>query len=321
MTNIVYPETREQWLKLRHGYVSSTESAALFGMSPYMTAFELALAKQKPDPEELESTERMRWGTRLQDAIANGIGEDYGVAVKPQRGYAIHPQVRMGASFDYEIVGLGRWLPDGASDVLWKMFDKHGPGLLEIKNVDSLVYKKEWAEDVPDHIDIQLQHELECIRYNWGVLGVFVGGNRAELVIRERDETVGRVLVKKVHTFWENLGKGILPDPVMPQDASIIISLYKLADPAKLHDAQGDGAFTKLCEDYMAAGAAEKAAKEAKEAAKAAILQVMKTAEKAFTQGYNVSTWNVAETTYTATREAYRGFRVTPKKVAPSVQS
>lgn len=333
--NIVYPKDRAEWLKLRHTCVSSTESAALFGMSPYMTAFELALEKQKPEPQEFEGTERMRWGTRLQDAIAEGIAEDYGVAVKPQRGYAIHASGRMGSSFDYEIVGVGpgwsyvstnrengvdgAWLHvDGrklASDVLLNWFSKHGPGILEIKNVDSLVYKNEWADAPPDHIDIQLQHELECIRHNWGVLGVLVGGNRAELVIRERDATVGRVLVNKINAFWAALKRGELPDPVMPQDAGLIIALYKFSDPEKFLDAQGNAEFVKLCESYAKAAAEEKAAETAKEVAKAGILQMMKSAEKAATQGYNVSTWNVAETPVSFVRPAYRGFRLTKKKV------
>lgn len=37
----IHHDTEEAWLAARKRDVTSTESAALFGMSPYLTAFEL----------------------------------------------------------------------------------------------------------------------------------------------------------------------------------------------------------------------------------------------------------------------------------------
>lgn len=326
MTTILHPADRAEWLKLRHGYVSSTESAALFGMSPYLTAFELALQKSDKLESDFAGTERTAWGTRLQDAIALGIGEDYGVVVRPQAGYAVHPDARMGSSFDYEIVGVGpgwafvgdRWEhPQGKElrdPILLTMLEKHGPGVLEIKNVDSLVYKNEWSEEAPEHIEIQVQHQLECIRYNWGVIGVLVGGNRNEILIRERDAAVGHAIRSKILKFWADLAEGKLPPAVMPEDASIIIRLYQYADPNKVYQGQDDVELSGLCASYLRHGAVEKLAAEAKEVAKAKILQRIQSAEKAFVTGFNVSTWMVAEAPISFVRDAYRGFRVTAKK-------
>lgn len=334
-TTILHPANREEWLKLRHGYVSSTESAALFGMSPYITAFELALQKQDKLSSDFEGTERTAWGTRLQDAIAKGIGEDYGVVVRPQAGYAVHPDARMGSSFDYEIVGIaGGVTPQGSvvtrcDPILREMFEKHGPGVLEIKNVDSLVFKNEWTEDEagfrdpPAHIDIQVQHQLECIRYPWGVIGVLVGGNRNEILIRERDEKVGRAIKSKILKFWADLADGKLPPPTMPEDAEVLIRLYSHAEPGKVYDGHEDVELAEICAAYEQHGAAEKLAKEAKEVAKAKILQRIQDHEKAIVPGFNISTWMVAETPISYVRESYRGFRVTarkPKKGKTDVQ-
>lgn len=325
MTNILHPANREEWLKIRHGYVSSTESAALFGMSPYMTAFELALMKTDKIASDFEGNERTAWGTRLQDAIAEGIGQDYGVVVRPQRGYAVHPECRMGSSFDYEIVGLRESgvsfqkvplefnAPNG-DNTLQELFRKHGPGVLEIKNVDSLVYKREWEDEPPAHIDIQVQHQLECIRYPWAVIGVLVGGNRNEIVIRERDASVGKSLVKKIAAFWADIEKGKMPPVTMPEDAEVLIRLYKYAEPGKLYDGQADVELTELCAAYAEQSKIEKLAGEAKEVAKAKILQRIGDAERALVSGFSITAGMIAGTHIEYEREPYRNFRIYPKK-------
>lgn len=319
---ILHPATREDWLKLREGYVSSTESAALIGMSPYITAFELALQKTEKLESDFYPTERTVWGTRLQDAIAEGIGEDYGVVVRPQRGYAIHPETRMGSSFDYEVVGLIDDLgwhtgADKRDPILRDLFSTHGPGVLEIKNVDSLVYKNDWSDEAPDHIEIQVQHQLECIRYEWAVIGVLVGGNRNEILIRERDPVVGKSLVLQVIKFWGNLACGIMPPVIMPEDAETLIRLYKFATPDKLFDGREHEELAALGVKYKQHGAEETAAKEAKKVCKAQILQIIGDAEKALLpEGMKISATQIAPTRVEAyDREGYRDFRITqPKK-------
>src|ERR1700744_5890705 len=150
---LLEPTTREEWLQIRKGYISSTESAALFGMSPYNTAFEIGVSKRKADDaatQELVGSERTSWGLRLQDAIALGISEDYGVVVGPMGlTYAVRDDIRMGSSFDYQITGLVGPVDSPVFDdhVLRDMFKRLGPGLLEVKNVDSLVFKRSWSED------------------------------------------------------------------------------------------------------------------------------------------------------------------------------
>ena len=42
---LIFPKSREEWLDIRKSHISSTESAALFGLSKYATAFELAVQK------------------------------------------------------------------------------------------------------------------------------------------------------------------------------------------------------------------------------------------------------------------------------------
>src|SRR5258708_9662793 len=235
---LLQPNTREEWLNIRKGYVSSTESAALFGMSPYATAFEIGVSKRKAaeaTDEDLIGTERTKWGLRLQDAIAQGVADDYGIQIQPMGlTYAVCDDVRMGSSFDYQIIGSGDIHPSLAGTQLVDMFQRLGPGILEVKNVDSLEFKRKWIDnEAPEHIEIQLQHQLDVLGLPWGAIAFLIGGNKAGIILRERDRKVGNIIRKKVGGFWDDFDRGKLPDPLMPDDAEVVIALYQYAEPNK----------------------------------------------------------------------------------------
>lgn len=319
-----YPTSKLEWLILRHQNINSTEISALFGLSPYQTAFEVGVIKSQkgPDPQT-ESTERMRWGIRLQHAIARGIAEEYGVKIRAVTGYAEHSykHCRMGASFDYEIVGLKDEIPPDCDPILRDMYSKKGPGILEIKNVDTWVFKSEWNEvegggvEAPAHVELQLQHQLACISRSWGAIGVMIGGNRLEVLARERDDEVHALIRKKCETFWNNLHDGILPPVELPADADMISRIYRYAEPSKVLDAQADESIAAICKEYTDAAADEKAAQDRKATAKASLLLKIKDAEKVLVTGYNVSASVTAECEIPAyTRSAYRNVRISVQK-------
>ena len=328
---MLYPKTREEWLALRHTHISSTESAALFGLSPYTTSFELAVMKKSPDvPEEYKQNERMTWGLRLQRAIAQGIAEDYGVKVRAVSGYASLPESKLGASFDYEIVGLKEVEPPGdtkyweCDQILRDMYKSGGPGVLEIKNVDSLVFKNEWHEndeaigiEAPAHIEMQVQHQLLCCERNWAAIGVLVGGNRQILLTRERDREVGKSIQVKAGKFWKGIAGGHMPPIKMPEDADIIRQLYGFAEPGKVLDFQKEDneEIHKAAKAHAEATALKAAAEKHHKSTGAMLLMAMGDAEKAIFTDMSVSAGVVGPTRVEAyDRAGYRNLRVYPKR-------
>lgn len=313
-----YPQDRKAWLALRHKYISSTESAALFGLSPYTTPFELAVMKKGILPPPDLANERTEWGLRLERSIAKGVAERFGVKVKALNAYATYYQnsCGMGASFDFEIVGLADG--DHEPNDLREMYTMLGPGILEIKNVDWLVFKQ-WQVDgkleAPPHIEVQVQHQLACIDRMWAAIGVLVGGNTLEVLIRERDQKVVNTLADKCAKFWQDLNKGIMPDADLPADAAIIAQIYNFAEPGKKVDRQGDPELSAAMAEYHAAMRAEKEAGEAKESAKAKVLMMIGDAEAVIADGFKLNASLVGEAEIKAyTRKAYRSFRITPIK-------
>lgn len=320
MRKFFHPATEAEWLELRLSDVTSTECASLFydalASLPTYCATPLEYWHQKRDCKviEWEGNERTEWGLIQENGIAKRISEKYGVKVRRLSAYVRHDCARMGASFDFEIVGI---LDTVAADTtLQEMYVAHGPGILEIKVVDYFIFidENKWNKGKrrPDHIDLQVQHQLEVIDRQWTALAAFVGGNKMHIMICERDVELGRAIVTRVNEFWKMIEDNVEPKADFSRDAEFISKLFSYAEPGTFMDATGDAHLDKLCAEYKKAANDEKHAKDSKDTAKAEILTIIGDNEKAATLGYKISAGVIAETRVEAfNKKAYRNIRIT----------
>lgn len=297
----IVPKDRAHWLSLRAADVTSTEVAALFGLSPYVTQFELWHRHRTNAILQLEPNERMNWGSRLEPAIAGGLAEDHGWKLRPMKEYIRLPERRLGASFDYSTVD--------------------DDGILECKNVDSLAFRDGWIVDgdeveAPPHIEIQVQAQLAVSGKKLARIGVLVGGNKGVVLEREPDHRVIMQLFEKAERFWETVDKGIEPTPDYARDSEFISALYSQASNGKVLNVMANPQFRALCEAYKFQSELEKQAKTQKEALKAQILMQCQDAEKVVGDGFSISLGNVAPTSVAYERAGYRNFRLNWKKEA-----
>lgn len=310
----IVPASESDWLALRDVDLTSTESAALFMMSPYVTAFELWHAKKSATRTPFKVNDRMLWGNRLQDAIAYGIAQDCGIEIEPFREYMRLPDLRIGSSFDYRIVGAKPGSRFAA------VFERLGPGILEIKNVDFVAFRSGWVvEDdfveAPAHIEIQVQHQQLVSGYGWSVIGAFVAGNRYEINLREADPSVHAGILAAAAKFWSSIERNEPPPPVMPDDAGAVIRSFQYAEPGKFFDARGDAEIATACRKYQRLGLIEKKAKERREVLKAELLSRIGSAEKVATDVGTISAGLTGPAEIPAyTRAGFRQFRFTPAK-------
>lgn len=309
------------WLQARSIDLTSTESASLYGFGRE-TAFELACRKAGKTESRFKPSERTEIGKEIEAAIAARAARLYGVQIRYKNEYMRVHEWRMGASFDYEVNGVASGIID--DNRLRQAFGSMGPGLMEVKNVDSLIYRNEWCAgeepEAPPHIEIQLQHQLEISELAWGCIVVFVGGNHIEIIIRLRDEKVGAALRKKITKFWADLGNGTYPPVQLPEDLGVIKLLYGFAEPGKIlniRDLPEPHQLDLECliDNYNAAAKEEKTAKDKKDTAQGKILQIIGDAEKVLTDVATISCGMVAPTFIEAyERKGYRYWKVTPKK-------
>lgn len=297
-TLYITTDSEEHWKELRSEDVTSTESAALFDMSPYTTELELFYRKQTGEAGSFTDNPRMKAGKILEPAIAKLAGEELDCDVIPFKTYARDEADRMGSSFDYEIE-----------------YGKYNGWLLEIKNVDFLVYRDQWEDDeAPDHIEVQCQHQLELTKRPGIIIACLVGGNDLKLIARERNEIMGAGIRKRIVKFWDDVTLGREPEPNFARDAEFIISLYQTAGDKAIvvdeSDPVGD-----LIERYRQARVEMKRAEDESKALKAEVLTLIDDVKKVKYGNLTLSCGEIAEAFVEAyTRSGYRNFRVTESK-------
>lgn len=298
---IIEPESIEHWLDLRLSDITSTECSALFGASPYMTEFELWHNKKNKVVVKLKENERMKWGKRLEHAIASGIAEDLSIFATPFTEYVRLPELRAGSSFDFTAI------------------DKEGKkSILEIKNVDYLQMKEKWiVEDgevveAPPHIEIQVQHQLMVSGLEKAYIGALVGGNSLTIIERGRDERIIKRLINKIESFWKSIEDGNPPSPDYERDSSFICSIYDQAKEGKISNATHE--ISSLARSYKEASERESIASKEKSAIKAKIIEIIKDNEKVLGEDFTISCGNVKPKTISYERAGYRNFKITFKK-------
>ena len=284
----------DQWLGLRKNDVTSTMSPALFDLSPYMTKFELYHAKKSGVEIPFKENDRMHKGTRMEQYAAQEVAIKQGWTVRPLNIYARIPEARMGTSFDYEVTCPVR-----------------GKGILELKAVDYRQHKQKWVDgEAPEHIEIQLQHQLECADcYEWGVIAAFTGIYDFHLYARERDRGMGANIVKAIKGFWHDVETGNEPSPDYARDGEVIDALYAGADGETL-DMSADDSFDMLLSKFPRLRDEEQAAKQEKEATRSEILYLVGSHTGAYTERYKLNAKFTKDT---------KGTLVTPEMVGTTI--
>lgn len=306
----ITPADEAHWHAMRAQDLTSTDVAALFGLSPYKTAFELWHEKKSGEVAQVKDNDRMRWGRRLEAVVAEGIAEERDWQARPFKEYGRLVDARLGASFDYRVRPnhTGTDTPDDA--------------ILEIKTVDFLAFKNGWTiEDdyveAPAHIELQVQHQMLVSGLRRAYIGVLIGGNRIEILEREADDQVHAGIIAAARKFWDSIEAGTPPAPVMPDDAQAVIRLNQHAEPGKLIDARGDGRIEHLVARYAELGKQAKVIDDERNTIKADLLTAIGDAEKVLLDGYSISAGFVGPAEIPAfTRQGYRNLRVTAKKPA-----
>jgi putative phage-type endonuclease len=309
MTLHTVPYTDEStWLTARAPNINSTDAAALLGLSPYQTLYGLWHVKRRGADDGFKPSDRTRWGQALQDVIAMRVMEDYGVVAEPMREYMYDDAFKMGASFDYKILK-----PSGLLDPQ-ERFTLEGPGILEIKNVDRLQFRKGWLDDeteeAPEHIEIQLQMQLFVSGLKWGVIAALVGGNELRTFLRESDPEFHAILRRKIGQFWS------MPEPLpeYPADADTVRRLHQSISGEEIADLTRNNALADACARYKAASAVEKQAAEDKSVASAEVLAILGERKGALAAGFKITSWVVDEAEVKYLRKSFRSMRITEMK-------
>lgn len=207
---VLHPATEEEWLEMRKQDITSTMCPALFGLSPYITKFELYHAKKNGIEVPFQTNERIERGKRIEAYIAEEVCQEQGWTPRKMDEYIRIPSLGLGSSFDFEAI-----------------CDDRGRGILEIKAVDAFQMRN-WKEDcMPAHFEVQIQHELLLSASDWGVVACCATIHDTRLFFRKADKDMQAAIINASQKFWLNVANGIEPDPNFQKDGQVIDLLYR----------------------------------------------------------------------------------------------
>ncbi len=188
----LYPATRDAWLQLRTLDVTSTDIFSLFGDRPAARA-QVWHEKFQQRPRLVPMTEQMESGLNLQPVVGPWIARRQGWSVKDlDNVYGRCPDLRIGSSFDFEIVADG--------------------GLMELKCPGENAVAKEWTlKDgqvlkAPERVELQVQHQLLVSGRPYAIIAAF-WSNRGYTARRFPNQVVQDEILRRCERFWQTIDR------------------------------------------------------------------------------------------------------------------
>lgn len=285
---------KEEWLERRKKFITSTEVAALLGLSEWESPFALWHRKRGGLSVEKEESEAMYFGKKLEKIVAEAVAEEMEVVVSLDNEFRTMGYI--GASYDYTIDEEGHEIP------------------LEIKTVDKWVFKEKFLVqgdvvlEMPYTYELQVQAQLLLHESDKSYVAILVGGNKLYITTRYSDKVIQKRIMEKAEEFWESTE----PPPVdHARDLETLALIYGDVNEEAFHSNELiDG----YAQKYNEAAKAEKEAAIKKRTAKAKILELMGTASKVLGDGYTISRKVVPSAKISYTRKEYMSFFVRFKK-------
>lgn len=260
--------------RFRATHVGASECAALFDCSPYVTRFELwHRRKGNIDAVDLSGNERAEWGLRLEPAIIAAAADRF--------GYSLEETPRR-LSNDK---GLG-----GHPDQLAS--DERGPGIIEIKTADWLVFKQ-WGDEPPEHYLLQAMAYAGLAGRQWCDIVVLVGGNRLERFCYDFRPKIYAEIERRVEAFWQSVEADEPPPADYTRDLDTIADLHREGSDETI-DLSADNLAHEAAAAFLFAKQARLDAEKREDAAKAELLDKMGTAGVATLNGFLVKATTVA---------------------------
>lgn len=194
--------------------IGASDAAAALGLSKWKTPLELYLEKtQEIDAPDLSGSELIKWGNRLETAIADGWSDDTGVKVARVNQTLRHPDYPfMLCHLDRRQVGKRR--------------------VLECKNVSQFFGNQAFGESgtdqVPDQYLIQVHHQISIVHALWGwdgaELAALIGGNDLRTYSFNYDQGIDELLTTRLQKFWKMVETRTPPEPTSLTDLDILFA-------------------------------------------------------------------------------------------------
>src|SRR5579859_840052 len=170
---------RGEWLQMRRQGIGGSDCSAVMGMSKYASPYTVWEDKTGRAPA-VEENEQMRWGTLLEEPIRQEAMRRLGL--------------------DYTLPGMLRSL-----EFPWLQANLDGlasdGGIYEGKNTGQYL-AADWDGQVPDHAELQCQHDMATCGATHAWVAGLIGGNRLAIARVDRDDALIALIVAHERKLW-----------------------------------------------------------------------------------------------------------------------
>ncbi len=189
--------SREEWLLLRRKGIGASDAPAVCGLSPWKTPLHVFLEKTGRLGDEVENA-AMRWGTRLEEVVAQAYKEETMRPVyRPRQVLERHKTIPwLFCSLDRltEVGGKGR--------------------ILECKTARSADgWGEPGTDEVPAPYLVQVQHQMAVTGFGAADIAVLIGGQELRHYTVDRCQAVIDRLLHILGDFWGRIERGEAPEP------------------------------------------------------------------------------------------------------------
>lgn len=259
--------SRDEWLKLRKGYIGGSDAAAVVGLNPYSSPYSLWAEKTGRVPG-FDGNLTTEVGAYLEDFVAKLFEKKTGKKVKRQNAMLVNDDYPW-ACADVDRVVMGE------------------DAILEIKTTNSLgKIRKLKHGEIPEQFFCQMMHYLAVTGKKTAYLAVLIESREFKWFPVERDEDEINALMAMEKSFWELVKADTPPAAIgIEADTETLQTLYP----------EGNGGYVDLfgygnmLEAYEALGKRIKELQKEQESYIQQIKQVMGEAETGRVDGWKVS--------------------------------
>ena len=221
--------------------LSSTETPAVLGVSPYATRW-MVMQRFLGNDIPKAGDNRMDWGLRMQGPILEAAAAELAIEIEPN---ALNNYVRRGQL--------------GATIDAWSNAPDQGRGVIEVKCCfDWFQWRDAWSQgkSPPRHVEVQLQHQLAVgdgsEPFRWGMIVCWYAGE-LHYFRREPMPDLQELLAAEAAQFFRDLeGKNYGEPFGSPQEQPLIAKLFTPV-PGKVLDLREGGDYAMhLAADVVA---------------------------------------------------------------------
>jgi putative phage-type endonuclease len=317
---VLYPASREEWLELRKPTIGASEVAAVLGVHPHTTPYEL-WARKSGIVEGGADNKAMRRGRLLEPIAVECIREE-------RSGWIVTANPIPGGTF-YFFRDLDTGLSCTPDAFVFDPMKGGLPasdtqGICQIKTVNSHTFQNEWMIDgevqLPPYVAIQAMQEAHLTGASWCCVAALVGFD-LDLYIIDVKIHAGVVerIKREVPEFLRRVRENDPPDPDYARDGATIAALYNKDDGGAI-DLSGNERVEKLVARREAMKLIEASAGEAEKERKtidAELIHALGNATRAtLADGRMIEARAVHRNGFTVDATTYRSVKIRTRKAA-----